>query len=1100
MTKKMRLLSAITAIVMVLTLLPASALATGDTVTVTIGNNSYDSGVWKGNLLNGVPVSVEFGDTVLDAVTKALTAAVNGTADYTSDMTSGYISSINGLNNDNTGYKYGWMGAVNGVFPSVGFGSIYVKNDDVINLQYLDYYDYEAMAEIGDWGSLNSGTDGFAFSAGRLSSITDEWGSILTLTVPQGTTAVKVTEVPNGIDADVEININGEPDVYELDDDIPITDGTVLRIFVGGSANIYEINVQALSKSNLDTLLENMSEKLAGSADIWEVIGMSAYRLYNPVTTNTTSEDARQEYINSAYAEISKTDATDTDFAKAIIALQSIGVDPGALYPINSNNPIDIFNRLMNMRDTDMSSMEVTESAPSVLSAFRQNPSLDFSSQEKKIIDFLLSAQLANGSWASSSVAIIGADVDTPAMIITALAPYYSSNASVKNAIDRAFDWIKEKQDPLTGAFGTPWPGSTEPSYNMNSTAMVIISMCAMGYDPDGTDIFSRSALDGLLSFVNADMDNFAPWGDWEGQGFRALVAAAQYYKINGAIDIYDFSGVDVQPGRATGDGKPVEPGQPGSDTNISVSFTLNGLGGATWISKRSMTIQSDATVYHLFTTVLNNLSGFSYDYANNGYIRSITHPSHGKLEEFQNGNNSGWVYSINGDLPTIGMTSKSLNNGDNVIWYYTGDYTKEPGASAFGDSQPNKGQNSKGNADTPKIVSTEIVEIKAKSDDNNRTTAGADTDSIMNALSNAVKSVEEAIKGGDTNVAAEIKITVVPEDSEKTVTAVDFNIPAELIEAISKEENIILTIECPIGSISLNSDTLSGLALEVGDDKDTAVTITAELVDTDSGLNAKQREIVGNNPVISLKVLVGGTQITEFDDTVTVTLPFTPPDAMSTDDYDLLTVYYLDDMGNTQEMKGSYNPETGMLTFTTTHFSIFFISEWISPFNDASLSDWFFRAARFTYSNGLIRGTTPTTFAPNVTMTHAMLITILAREEGIDTDNGETWYTSAMEWGVTAGITDGANPSEGIARERFAVILYHYAEYKGLDMTSTTNLSAFSDLSEISEGALEAITWAVASGIVNGRSPTSLAPKETLIRAEAATMLQRFIDNFLRG
>ena len=1065
-----------------------------DTVTVTIGNNSYGDCAWTGNLIDGVKVPVKPGDTMLSVIARALTAAVNGTEDIPNDMTGGFISSINGLEND-ANFLYGWMGAINGVFPSVGFGSVYVKVGDAINVQYLDYW--VDNSAIGIWGSLNPATDGFAFSAGRLSSASDGWdGFVLTLTIPQGTTKVLVTEVPNEGNAEVEIFLNDDPYIYELSEDITIADGDVLRIFVGGSETIYEINVRVLETGSIDVLLENMSKRLASSSDGWEIVGMSAYRLYNPATGNTTREAEKQSYINLAMSDIGKANATVANYAKAIIALQSLGVDSGTMYPANSNTPMNLFEELGSLIDASADVSIPPESAPAVLDAFRQDTAIDFSEQIEKVVEFLLSAQLADGSWASSSVAIIGADVDTPAMIIAALAPYYGSDVRVKAAIDKAFAWIKTKQDPTTGAFGTPWPGSTEPSYNESSTAMVIIAMCAMGYDPDGTDIFEYSALDGLLSFLNEDMDNFGSWGDYGAQGFRALVATAQLYKTGEAVNVYDFSGNETKSGRATGEGTVEPPSEPTSDEDIVVAFTLKGLGGETWLSRRFVIVPSDASVYYIFTKVLDGISGLTYDYANNGYIRSITYRSFGKLEEFEHGQNSGWVYSINGELPTIGMTSKLLSDGDNVVWYYTGDYTKEPGSSAFV-GEPSQ---------APAVVNTveegdTVVEVKAAVDDNGKTTVEISAAEITDALQNAVKAIEKEVADGKTDVVGEVKIVIETDATDVVVTSEEINITAELITAIAEAGDIALTIESAMTTITLDTDTLTGLVAEIDADKDAVVKITAEIVDAAKGLNAKQREIVGENLVFDLNIFIGDKHITEFDGTITISMPFTPPATMRAEDYDLLTIYNLDAEGNIKEMKGaSFDPKTGIITFSTNHFSMFFVNEWISPFEDAARDDWFFRAARYAYGNGLIKGTTLTTFAPNTTISHAMLVTILAREEKVATDGGETWYAPEMDWGIDAGITDGANPDEGVAREQFAVILYRYAEYKGLDVTADANLSTYFDADEVSEEAADAMIWAVANGIIEGRTLTTLAPADTMTRAEAATMLQRFIEEFVRG
>ena len=1090
------------AMFLLLGILPLSALAENENghVTVTIGNDSYSEGNFTGTLLEDVSVPIESGDTVLTVIDKALRKEFNETDDYESDMTGGFISSIAGLENDNISWQYGWMGAVNGVFPSVGFGSIYVKDGDVINIQYLDYY--ADNSGIGVWGSLNSETDGFSFSAGRLSSVADEWGSFLmTLTVPQGTSEIQVEAVP-GDETDVTIYVNEGSDEYELNENIPISDGDVLRIFVDGYETIYEINIRWLGKDSLDLILANMAEKRIYSTNSWEVISMSAYMLYSE-GQNTLSELDKQSYINFAINEISKPDVKDTDYAKAIIALQSLGINPGELYTTNSTKQFSSFEQLKSLVGSKRDSLAKPESAPSVLNAFRQDPSINFDTQREAIINFLLDAQEEDGSWISG----FGIDVDTPAMIITALAPYYNSNESVQLAIDRAFVWIKDQQDLVTGAFGMPWKEGDPPDYNSSSTAMVVIALCAMGYDPDGTDIFDYSALGGLLSFVNDDMDDLEPWGDYELQGFRAFVATAQFYKTGGAFDIYDFSGVETQPGRATGEHKVVPPGNPTSETYINVSFTLKGLDGKTWVTKRTVSMESDATVYHLFTKVLDGIAGISYDYASNGYIRSITNSSYGKLEEFQHGVNSGWVYSVNGDLPTIGMTSKTLNSDDDVIWYYTGDYKKEPGASSFDNGQTTEsGSGAKGD-DAPEVFISEGVEVGAKVDDDNRVIAEVDAKEVTDALNSAVESLKEAEKDG-ADASAEIKITIIPENSEITVTAVELSIPAEVIKAIAKEENIILTVESGIGSVTIDHNTLLGLTGGSGGD----LTVTIEKVDPDT-LTDAQKAIVGDNPVFDLSVSVGSNIVHNFDGTVTVFLPF------ETDNADSLTVYYLAEDGKATEMEGvKYDAKRKGFVFTTKHFSLFLIAEATSdtaelPFTDVSATDWFYNAVKYAFENALMNGISATEFAPDNQLTRAMLVTILYRYEGEPKTTGglgftdvstNEWFTDAIAWASANGIVNGYGDgifgtNDNITREQLATMLYNYATFKKLDVSKTTDLENFSDRSEISSWALPAMQWANAEGLVNGRTAETLVPEGTATRAEAATLLMRFIEEFVK-
>jgi hypothetical protein len=150
--------------------------------------------------------------------------------------------------------------------------------------------------------------------------------------------------------------------------------------------------------------------------------------------------------------------------------------------------------------------------------------------------------------------------------------------------------------------------------------------------------------------------------------------------------------------------------------------------------------------------------------------------------------------------------------------------------------------------------------------------------------------------------------------------------------------------------------------------------------------------------------------------------------------------------------------------------------------------------------------------FAPNSGMTRAMIVTILWRYEGspetkgnnfTDVADGE-WYSDAIAWASENGIVNGYGNgifgvNDNITREQFAVILYRYAEYKGFDISKTADLSGFSDADKISGWALTAVKWAVAEGLIKGRTATSIAPDGTANRAEAATLFMRYIEDFIK-
>ena len=161
------------------------------------------------------------------------------------------------------------------------------------------------------------------------------------------------------------------------------------------------------------------------------------------------------------------------------------------------------------------------------------------------------------------------------------------------------------------------------------------------------------------------------------------------------------------------------------------------------------------------------------------------------------------------------------------------------------------------------------------------------------------------------------------------------------------------------------------------------------------------------------------------------------------------------------------------------------------NPFRDVRAIDWFYDDVMYAYDRGLINGTAYDKFSPKDSFTRGMLLTILARHDGVNT-RGTPWYASGCDWAARNGISDGKNPEEAVSREEFALILYRYAQYRGSSMLSGNDLSSFTDASAVSDAALPAVQWAVSEAILRGDN-FYLHPQSGTTRAEAAAMLHRF-------
>lgn len=160
-------------------------------------------------------------------------------------------------------------------------------------------------------------------------------------------------------------------------------------------------------------------------------------------------------------------------------------------------------------------------------------------------------------------------------------------------------------------------------------------------------------------------------------------------------------------------------------------------------------------------------------------------------------------------------------------------------------------------------------------------------------------------------------------------------------------------------------------------------------------------------------------------------------------------------------------------------------------PFTDVTSTDWFYNDVKYAYENGLMTGTSGTAFSPEAPVTRGMVMTILARREGIRTDRYTPWYAAGCEWAKANGISDGSNPEAPVIREQLAAMLYRYAALKGRDLTAGENLN-FTDASDVSAYALPALQWATGEKILTG-SNGALNPQATATRAHLAAILHRY-------
>ncbi len=177
--------------------------------------------------------------------------------------------------------------------------------------------------------------------------------------------------------------------------------------------------------------------------------------------------------------------------------------------------------------------------------------------------------------------------------------------------------------------------------------------------------------------------------------------------------------------------------------------------------------------------------------------------------------------------------------------------------------------------------------------------------------------------------------------------------------------------------------------------------------------------------------------------------------------------------------------------------------------FSDLDRTAWYHDGIHFCIERELMNGVDTALFSPDTTTSRAMIVTVLWRLAGkpmvvgrihFDDVKEDQWYSEAVKWAAANSIVNGYGdgrfgPDDPITREQLAAILYRYELHKGGGIGGTWTFStAYSDFEEVSDWAVEAMYWMTANGVINGKPGNLLDPKGSATRAEAATMLYRYV------
>jgi len=329
------------------------------------------------------------------------------------------------------------------------------------------------------------------------------------------------------------------------------------------------------------------------------------------------------------------------------------------------------------------------------------------------------------------------------------------------------------------------------------------------------------------------------------------------------------------------------------------------------------------------------------------------------------------------------------------------------------------------------------------------------------------------------------------------------YNVELPAIALSNLQHGINIEITTGAAKITLPDNMIAGTDIENRGNAG----VTIKNVDK-STLPEEVRNSVGDKPVIQLVFTVDGEQKAWNNPNapVTVSIPYTPTEE-ELNDPEHIVVWYIDGSGKVVPVpNGHYDPVTGTVTFTTTHFSYFAVAYVRKTFGDLGSVEWARKPIEVMASKGIISGTGLDAFSPMNSITRADYLVMLVNTLGLKTEfddnfddvSTDAYYYEALgiakKLGVAVGIGNNRfNPEEAISRQDMMVLtaraLEKIGKFESMDVGGL--LDKFSDKGDIAEYALDSLAALIKENLIVG-SNNKLNPRANATRAEAAVFLYR--------
>ena len=576
------------------------------------GDTSTPHGLARGGLTTWASesgVEADTAETVWDVLQRvAKKHGITFTADSNNSYGTVYIRAVNGLGEFDNGKNSGWMYTVNGTHPEVGVSAKYLKNGDNIVLHYTDDYDYEEGGNKygqkpsggtttgggSTGGTTTGGTTGTSMittadrnKAAAVDKLIEKIGTVTKdsgpaieaarkayndLTPTQKRLVNRLKELTDAEKAYAKLTATAEDQqkAQEVMDKIKkignVTKDSKQDINDARKAYDALTDLQKLLVDNYDVLtaaetkfamldtLGKVSEPYISTGEYmeklgtpsvgaiggeWMVIGLARSGRAVPGVEDYYQKAVEyvQQSIDPDTGRLHK--AKSTDNSRMILALTAIGKDV---------TNVGGHNLLAGLSDLEFVKYQGNNGPIWALLALDSGnypvPSGGTTTRQA-LIDEILSVQTSDGGWAISGDR---ADSDMTGMALTALAPYYKKDPTVKQAIDKAIARLSEMQDD-DGGFSTTY-GDGKYIATSESTAQVLTALSALGIDGDTDSRFVKngsSVVDALLRYyVKGGGFKHIMDGEIDGMGTeQAYYALTAYYRfLSGKTSLYDMTDI----------------------------------------------------------------------------------------------------------------------------------------------------------------------------------------------------------------------------------------------------------------------------------------------------------------------------------------------------------------------------------------------------------------------------------------------------------------------------------------------------------------------------------------------------------------------------